>query len=267
MLINWFTVIAQVINFLILVWLLKRFLYKPILKAIDDREKQIAAQIEDAEAKKVAAAKDAEEFQKKNKAFVEQRNENWNKALDEIKTERQRLMDEARKDSSALRAKLDETLQIEQRDMGLTITRKTQQEVFAIARKALKELADNTLEQQMGNVFIKRLKSLSPEEKKQLTTAFLSSKEPIAIKSTFNLIPQQQTEIENAIKELLGNLIQFTFNTSPELISGIELNANGYKLSWSISDYLNSLEKIIAETINAKSKVNKNEKEAVAEKV
>jgi len=140
--------------------------------------------------KKVAAGKDGDEFQKKNKAFDEQRNEQWNKALDEIKTERQRLLDEARKDSSALRAKLDETLQNEQRDMGLTITRKTQQEVFAIARKALKELADNSLEQQMVNVFIKRLKSLSAEEKQQLTTAFLSSKEPVAIRSTFDLVPQ-----------------------------------------------------------------------------
>ena len=264
MLINWFTVIAQVVNFLILVWLLKRFLYKPILQAIDEREKQIAAQIEEAEAKKVAAVKEGEDFQKKNQAFDEQRGEQWNKALKEVKNERQRLIDEARKDSAALRAKLDETLQDEQRNMGLTIIRKTQQEVFAIARKALKELADNSLEQQMANVFIKRVKDLSQEEKQQFTTAFLSSKEPIDTRSTFDLAPQQQTEIENAIKELLGNPLEFTFNTSPELISGIELNANGYKLSWSISEYLTSLEKIIAETMNAKSKVNK---EAVVVKV
>jgi F-type H+-transporting ATPase subunit b len=39
MLIDWFTVAAQAINFLILVWLLKRFLYKPVLNAVDAREK------------------------------------------------------------------------------------------------------------------------------------------------------------------------------------------------------------------------------------
>ena len=42
MLIDWFTVGAQALNFLILVWLMKRFLYKPILHAIDAREKRIA---------------------------------------------------------------------------------------------------------------------------------------------------------------------------------------------------------------------------------
>lgn len=40
MLIDWFTVIAELVNFLILVWLLKRFLYEPVLKAIDEREKK-----------------------------------------------------------------------------------------------------------------------------------------------------------------------------------------------------------------------------------
>ena len=42
MLIDWFTVAAQALNFLILVWLMKRFLYKPILHAIDAREERIA---------------------------------------------------------------------------------------------------------------------------------------------------------------------------------------------------------------------------------
>ena len=58
MLIDWFTVGAQVLNFLILVWLLKRFLYKPILDAIDAREERIAAELADADAKKAEAQKE-----------------------------------------------------------------------------------------------------------------------------------------------------------------------------------------------------------------
>ena len=69
MLIDWFTVIAQVVNFLILVWLLKRFLYRPILNAIDAREKRIAAKIADADAKEAEAQKQREEYQQKNEAI------------------------------------------------------------------------------------------------------------------------------------------------------------------------------------------------------
>ncbi len=57
MLIDWFTVGAQVVNFAILVWLLKRFLYKPIIDAIDAREKRIALALADADAKTAEAQK------------------------------------------------------------------------------------------------------------------------------------------------------------------------------------------------------------------
>jgi F-type H+-transporting ATPase subunit b len=53
MLIDWFTVGAQALNFLVLVWLMKRFLYKPILDAIDEREKRIAAELANADAKRL----------------------------------------------------------------------------------------------------------------------------------------------------------------------------------------------------------------------
>src|SRR5665647_3963698 len=89
--INWFTVIAQIINFLILVWLLKRFLYKPILKAIDEREEKIAAQIKDAEAKDVAAKKEQAELQKKNETFDKEKKELRDKAIAETNVERQKL--------------------------------------------------------------------------------------------------------------------------------------------------------------------------------
>ena len=49
--VNWFTVAAQVVNFLILVWLLHRFLYGPIIAAMDRRERRIAERLQDAQRK------------------------------------------------------------------------------------------------------------------------------------------------------------------------------------------------------------------------
>src|SRR5580700_4764336 len=105
MLIDWFTVGAQALNFLILVWLMKRFLYKPILNAIDAREKRIAAELADADAKKTEAKKERDDFQHKNEEFDKQRATLLAKATDEAKTERQRLLDEARKTADDLAAK------------------------------------------------------------------------------------------------------------------------------------------------------------------
>src|SRR5665811_1185958 len=105
MIIDWFTVGAQALNFLILVWLLKHFLYKPILGAIDAREKRIAAELSDADAKKAEAKQERDEFKRKNDEFDKQRAELLSKATDEAKAERQRLLEEARKAADDLSAK------------------------------------------------------------------------------------------------------------------------------------------------------------------
>src|ERR1700678_4385423 len=109
--INWFTVVAQAINFLILVWLLKRFLYQPILCAIDARERGIAAQLAAAEAKKAEAQQDRDEFQHKNEVFDQERAALLHKATDEANVERQHLLNVARQEADSLRAKRQEALQ------------------------------------------------------------------------------------------------------------------------------------------------------------
>ena len=65
MLIDWFTVGAQLLNFLILVWLMKRFLYQPVLDAITAREQKIAAELVDAAATQTRATQQQEEFRQK----------------------------------------------------------------------------------------------------------------------------------------------------------------------------------------------------------
>ncbi len=248
--IDWFTVIAQVVNFLVLVGLLGRFLYKPILNAIDEREKKIRSQLEDAEAKKAEAKKEQEEFKQKNDEFDEKKKALMDKAVAESKTEGEKLLEESRSAANALEAKLKKASKEIQENTYREIAQKTQQEVFAISRKALMDLASVTLEEQSVTVFINRLNELNESEKKQFIASFKSNSSEVLIRSAFELLDKQQVEIENAIDEILGAKVHYEFKVNPELISGIELTANGYKLAWSISEYINSFEKSISETMN-----------------
>src|SRR5580658_6288975 len=132
MLIDWFTVGAQGLNFLVLMWLLKRLLYKPILNAIDVREKRIAAEFADAAAKRSEAQRERDDFQNKNKAFDEQRSSLLTKAADEAKAERGRLFDEARKEADGLRVKQEEALRNDRIKLGSDMARLATDEVFGI---------------------------------------------------------------------------------------------------------------------------------------
>ena len=254
MLIDWFTVGAQVVNFLILVWLLKHFLYRPILDAIDAREKRIARVLADTDAKKAAAQKERDEFQHNNEAFGQQRSTLMTQAKDEAKTERLRLLDEARQAAEALSSKRQETLRNDAHNLNQSISRRAQQEVFAIARKVLTDLAATSLEERMGEVFIRRLREMNDSTKEGLAMALKSASEPARVSSAFDLPVEQRTAIQNALNETFSAEIPVRFETAPDLVCGIELTTNGQKLAWSIADYLVSLEKGVDEMLKENSK-------------
>jgi len=250
MLIDWFTVGAQALNFLILVWLMKRFLYKPILHAIDAREKLIATELADAATKKTEAAKERDEFQHKNQDFDQQRAALLAKATEEAKTERQRLIDEARKAADALSAKRQESLRSDAHNLNQALSRRTQQEVFAIARKALTDLATTSLEERMGEVFTRRLREMDNQAKQRLAGALKTASDPALVRSTFDLPAEQRAAVQNALNETFSAEIRLRFETAPELVSGIELTSNGQKVAWSIADYLASVEKGVDDLLN-----------------
>jgi len=254
MLINWFTVGAQALNFLILVWLMRRFLYKPILGAIAAREKRIATELADADAKKAEAGKERDEFQQKNEEFDQQRAALLGKATDEANAERQRLLEEARQAADTLSAKRQETLRNDAHNLNQAIRRRTRQEVLAIARKALTDLATTSLEERMGEVFTRRLREMDGEAKERLAEALKTASEPALVRSAFDLGAEQRAAIQKALNETFSAEIRVRFQAAPDVISGIELTANGHKVAWSIAEYLASLEKGVDELLKEKER-------------
>jgi F-type H+-transporting ATPase subunit b len=250
--IDWFTVIAEVINFLVLVWLLKRFLYKPILDAIDQRENKITAQILDAGNKIAEAKKEQDEYKQKNEVFDKQKIDILDKAVAESNLQRDKFLETARNEANTLRNNLEKAaLDAEERNEQ-TIVQKTLEQVLSIARKTLTDIASLSLEEQSVNTFIKKLNESKDEEKKEFIEAFKSNSNTILIQSAFDLPIKQQADITDAVDKTLETKTQLQFETTPALISGIELSTNGYKLEWNVSAYLNSLETNIGRKMKEK---------------
>lgn len=261
MLIDWFTVLAQVINFLVLVWLLKRFLYQPILDAIDAREKRIAAKLADADEKEIEAEQQRDEFRHKNTAFDKEKSDRMIQVKAEVKAERTRLLEAARVESEDLRGKLQSALKNEQLSLEESLSSRVREEVFEIARKTLSDLAGITLEARMTEVFIDRLRALNDEDKVNLKSALLpserapkESKQPLIIRSAFALPDEQRASIESIVREIIGGDDPIQFVTESALVSGIEINANGQKMAWSIGDYLASLSKSVDQLLQTLAK-------------
>lgn len=260
MLIDWFTVVAQIINFLILVWLLKRFLYQPIFKALDAREKRIAAELAAAAARKSEAEKERDTFRQKNEELDRQRAALLSKASAEAQAERHWLIEAARTDADNLRARWEEALKTEYQALSEALTRRTCMEVFAVARRVLADLASTTLEAHMTDAFIRRMRELSPEEKANLASTIkvlppgslpgtTAAGLGVMVRSAFDLSTTQQNAIKAVVEESLGVNIPVRFATEPDLVSGIELITHGHKVAWSIAGYLALLEKEIGKLL------------------
>ena len=253
MLIDWFTVGAQALNFLILVWLLQHFLYKPILTAIDAREKRIADQLADATAKQADAQKEHAEFDGKTKALDEQRNALLAKATEEAKTEHDRLIGEAKKEAGALRAEQASALESDNARLRKEISRTAATEVFEIARKTLSDLSAVSLEERIAEVFTRRLREMDAPAKATMGEAIKGSSDPALIRSTFDQPADQKAAIQNAINETFAADVHIRFETTPDGICGIELMAGGQKISWTIAHYLDLLDQNVTGLLSAQS--------------
>jgi F-type H+-transporting ATPase subunit b len=238
-LIDWFTVCAQAINFLVLVWLLKRYLYKPVLAAIDARETKVAARIKDAETQEAKAQAAGEELRKRIDEFEHERAALMRKAVAEAAAERQRLIESARQDSESLRVKLMQSLAAERAELGRQLSLRTQAEVFALTRKALSELAGASLEDRVVEVLIDRLRQMP--EQQRLALAGATAVREARVRSAHDPSAAERTKLEAAIRERLGARTVISFETMPELVCGIEISVDDVKLAWSVADYLSTL--------------------------
>ncbi|MDB4991472.1 MAG: H+-transporting two-sector ATPase, subunit [Myxococcaceae bacterium] len=246
MVIDWFTVGAQVLNFIVLIWLLKHFLYKPILSAIDGRQKRIAEEQADAAKKVEDAERVRAEFRDKSAAIEQRRVGLLAEAATAASVEQKRLLDEVRNKADALSARLQQTIHDEARSLNEAIVRRTQQEVMLLTRRALAELAATSLEQRVTELFVQRIHELSGEAKIRLGQALSTSTQPALVRSAFELAPAQRLALQTALNETFSADIALCFESQPALIVGIELSANGQRLDWNFGSYLTSLEASVA---------------------
>lgn len=242
MLLDSFTIIAQIINFLILIYLLKRFLFNRIIKIMDEREKQITDRMQDAETAKEAAQKELEE----QRRIREELQEKWNEMLAQAKKDAQKKREELVKDA---RSKIDE----EQKNWREAISKQRTaflrdlrhlscEQVCQMSRKVLADLAGEKLENQLIENFLIQLGKLTKEEKDDFIRFINKDERKIWVDSSFQLTGKKESEIRKILEKIVGDKVEINFKVSPKLICGIETRTEGKKISWNIENYLDGLE-------------------------
>ncbi len=241
--IDWFTVGAQVFNFLLLVALLRIFLYRPILNVMDKREEKITSRLKEAKQQCDDAAARQRELEDQRKSFEETKDSLLAEAKKDVEKRRKQLVEEARNTADAAKEKW--LIQVgEERDSFLQdLRRRVARDTCSLARKALADLADAKLEAQMTRLFLDRLST----ERETITAA--DAKNGIVVRSAFDLPEPVRDEVRKTLCDLLDTTSAPSFETDSKLLCGIELRIGNYKIGWSIEDYLGEFEERLKEAI------------------
>jgi F-type H+-transporting ATPase subunit b len=246
-LINWFTVAAQIVNFLILVALLKRFLYGPIVAAMSAREERIAAQLTEAQQKRQQAEQEEASLRQKIQEIEEQRQEMLTEAGRQAEAHKKELFSQARQEVEQIRQKWAASLKLEKETFLQNLKQRLAQEVLAISRRALKELGNLELEQRLHEVFLDRLRQLAPEEQTAIRESVKETGGELLITTAFELSEEIRQKIAAQVQDQFGGGLTLRFATSGELLAGIELLTSSRKLAWSLGSFLNSLEEDLSQ--------------------
>jgi F-type H+-transporting ATPase subunit b len=237
MLIDWFTVAAQIVNFLVLVVLLKRLLWQRLIRAIDDREARVADQLAQAEQKSEEAKRTEEELKARAADLENKRYMMLVQARKDAEGEKARLTLEARNAVNALEKQWQADLESEQKDFIEKFKARTTGQVISVIRQALADLASSDLQRCAMEVFLRRLQSIDVAALRQL-----AAKKQVVVLSSTDVAEPVRDKIAAILKERLGTLPNLQFEREPAMSWGIELRGNGRRIAWTPENYMNAIE-------------------------
>lgn len=245
MLIDWFTVIAQIINFLVLLLLLRRFLYKPILNAMEERERKVAERLESARQERIRAEEERARYETLTGELRQHAEQKKREAEEEVAAWRKQALHEARQDVDNAKQSWRKALEQEQQAFAAELRQFTVRQSYAVAGKALRDLADSALEERLLTRFLAQL------ENGDVSLDKLNADDQLTVRSAFDLSAKMKERIAAAVQKGLGRTvveqgrdkIALNYEIVPELGAGIELeSAEGYQVAWNLNRYLQALE-------------------------
>jgi len=249
--IDWLTVAAQIVNFLVLVWLLKRFLYKPITNAMRHREEQIEERLSEAKAARQEAEEEAQELRQKEEKLEARKDEILNDAHKEAEDLRARLDTEIREDMEEKRAAWKQHLAEEQEAFVASLQRQAGKQILEIVERVLSDYADTDTTERVVATFTKHLEALDQNARENMTKAAAEQDEPAVVQTGTKIGSATKGQITRAIRKALSTDIDIDYREDPNMVFGVRLNIGDYTVEWSAIRYLKRLEMELGEIIDA----------------
>jgi F-type H+-transporting ATPase subunit b len=251
--IDGFIVVAQIINFLVLVLVLRLVLYRPLLRLIRERQERIRSQWQEAEHQREQARRESERQQQLRRDLEQQHSAGLEQVRRELERERQSRSQALRDELDEQRRRWQDDLERQQRGFLDGLRADLVQQGGGIARRALADLASVELEEQIVDTLLARLRDPEPGRRPELERALAEGgQEPLVLLSGFPLAPPLRRKLLEGLRQRFPSLsgVDVAFARDPALLCGIEIRRGGQAIGWNLEAYLDGLERRLAEALH-----------------
>lgn len=242
--IDFFTFAAQILNLIILLFLLRKFLYLPVLKAVSERQAFIERELKKAALAREKAQKLEGECQQKMANLEIERQQILTQAREQAQKLEKELTDKAREDFEKSRERWQKKLESEQKSFETTTQNRVAENFGIFAATAVKQLADANLSELVINKFKNKMATLSKKKKEEFIAAY-KQKSLLTVSSAQKLSPAERHSLESFLRERLDvdPKVKIKFLTDSKLLCGIKIQAEEQEISWNLETYLEMFKK------------------------
>jgi F-type H+-transporting ATPase subunit b len=244
---SWSTFILEIVNFLVLVWILKHFLYKPVLDVIARRRAGIEKTLEDAKAHHEEADKLQQQYEGRLAEWEQERQQARNKLAEEIEAERVGKL-------SKLQTELEqqqEKVRVAEARREADMIRKMEETALAqgaqFATRLLEQAAGPDIEVRLIELVLDELKQLSDERIATLRNRFEKVPETIIITTAYPVSDPQRQALEQILAKITETKIPLKFEQNMALLAGIRITIGAWVLGANLQDELEGFRELVHE--------------------
>lgn len=237
---NWSTFVLEIINFMILVWILKRFFYKPVLNIIARRKAGIEQTLNEAKDLHTDAEALRDQYEHRLRDWEQERQQARDTLQTEIDKEHTRLMQELR---NSLDQEREKTQASEQRRLQTSIEKAEETALnhgVQFVSRLLESVAGPELEARLLELMTNELSRLSPERINKLRASWGETPNEIHIISAYPLTDAQRQQLQQTLNDITQQTLSYHYEQDSELLAGLSINIGAWTLNVNLRDELKS---------------------------
>lgn len=237
---SWTTFLLEIINFLVLVFILQRFLYKPVLGVVEARQKHVQEALRQAESTQAEAEALKEQYEGRLQAWENERESHRQSLRNDIESERSRQLSKLRDQMAHEREKANALAQHEAAQVARRLESRAVQQGSEFVSKLLKKVADEDLEGRLVDLAVKQLVSLPTAQREQVGTAYAKGNGSVRVVSAGELTSDRRSALERALEKLLGAHVDCDYQQDPGLMAGVRVLVGPWILDTTLAGELDA---------------------------